>query len=182
VPGMLALGARQGSDADEMDAEHLALAEELMETCYRMYADQPTGLAPEIANLKLTGGSVYADEQATHNLLRPETVESLFILWRLTGKRRYRDWGWEIFSAIERHCKVAKGYSGINDVTASVPHHTGKMESFFTAETLKYLWLLFGDGSDVPLERYVFNTEAHPLLIHEDYEFGAVFGSAPDSD
>ena len=165
-----------------VDEEHMVLAEALMETCYRMYADQPTGLAPEIANLQRKGGSVHAEENARHNLLRPETVESLFILWRLTGNSRYRDWGWEIFSAIERHCKVSKGYSGIQDVTASVPRHTGKMESFFTAETLKYLYLLFGDGTDVPLERYVFNTEAHPLLIHEDYEFGAVFGSTLESD
>lgn len=31
-----------------------------------------------------------------HNLLRPETVESLFYLYRLTGDRKYQDWGWEI--------------------------------------------------------------------------------------
>ena len=33
------------------------------------------------------------------------------------------------------------------------------MESFFTAETLKYLYLLFGDGSQYPLDEYVLNTE-----------------------
>lgn len=54
------------------------------------------------------------------------------------------------------------------------------MESFFTAETLKYLWLLFGDGADLPLERYVFNTEAHPLNIHEQYRWGEKWGSLPE--
>ena len=49
------------------------------------------------------------------------------------------------------------------DVTVSPARHTGKMESFFTAETLKYLWLLFADSAFVPLDRWVFNTEAHPL-------------------
>ncbi len=35
--------------------------------------------------------------------------------------------------------------------------------SFFLAETLKYLLLLFGDDGVLPLTDYVFNTEAHPL-------------------
>ena len=54
------------------------------------------------------------------------------------------------------------------------------MESFFTAETLKYLWLLFGDGADVQLDRYVLNTEAHPLYIHDDYRWGRQWGSLPE--
>eukprot|EP00966_Prymnesium_polylepis_P288170 6655924-Prymnesium_polylepis.1 len=57
--------------------------------------------------------------------------------------------------------------------------HNGRMESFFTAETLKYLYLLFGDGADIPLDRYVLNTEAHPLEIHEDYQWGKQWGSLP---
>ena len=69
------------------------------------------------------------------------------------------------------------GYSGLKDVTRRAPVHSGKMESFFTAETLKYLYLLFGDSTSVPLEKYVFNTEAHPLEIHPDYRLGAVWGS-----
>ena len=28
-------------------------------------------------------------------ILRPETFESYFILWRLTHDQKYRDWGWE---------------------------------------------------------------------------------------
>jgi len=70
----------------------------------------------------------------------------------------------------------------VRDVTASAHKgvvYTGRMESFFTAETLKYLYLLFGDGTDVPLDRYVFNTEAHPLQIHPDYEWGRRWGSLP---
>lgn len=40
------------------------------------------------------------------------------------------------------------------------------MESFFLGETLKYLYLLFSeDPSLISLDRYVFNTEAHPLPI-----------------
>lgn len=40
------------------------------------------------------------------------------------------------------------------------------MESFFLGETLKYLYLLFSDDPNlISLDRYVFNTEAHPLPI-----------------
>ena len=44
-----------------------------------------------------------------HNLLRPETVESIFVLYRLTGKPEYRDMGWNIFQAFEKYSKVASG-------------------------------------------------------------------------
>ena len=53
------------------------------------------------------------------------------------------------------------------------------MESFFTAETLKYLYLLFGDGEQCKLDEVVFNTEAHPLQIHADYAWGQSYGSFP---
>lgn len=39
------------------------------------------------------------------------------------------------------------------------------MESFFIAETLKYLFLLFSDDDVLPLDEIVFNTEAHPFPI-----------------
>lgn len=39
------------------------------------------------------------------------------------------------------------------------------METFFLGETLKYLYLLFGESNILPLDKYVFNTEAHPLPI-----------------
>ena len=39
--------------------------------------------------------------------------------------------------------------------------------SFFLAETLKYLYLLFINEDPWPLDKYVFNTEAHPLPIFQ---------------
>ena len=41
-----------------------------------------------------------------HNLLRPEAMEAMFVLWRVTGKETYREWGWQMFQAFERNCKV----------------------------------------------------------------------------
>lgn len=40
-------------------------------------------------------------------LLRPEAVEAFFVLWRLTGNVRYREYGWGVFQAIEKWCKVS---------------------------------------------------------------------------
>ena len=58
-------------------------------------------------------------------------MESLFIAYRLTGDQKYRNWGWEIFSAIEEHCKVPEGgYAAILNVDAIPVEHEDKMETF----------------------------------------------------
>ncbi|EST04831.2 Glycoside hydrolase, family 47 [Kalmanozyma brasiliensis GHG001] len=100
------------------------------------------------------------------NILRPETVESLFIAFSLTGDEIYREWGWQIFQAFEKHCKVPSGgYSSIDDVDSKRPKQMDKMETFWLSETLKYLYLLFGDRDTLPLNKWVLNTEAHPLPV-----------------
>jgi mannosyl-oligosaccharide alpha-1,2-mannosidase len=38
-----------------------------------------------------------------------------------------------------------------------------KMESFWTAETLKYFYLIFSNPDMISLDDWVFNTEAHPF-------------------
>ncbi|KAM3610328.1 uncharacterized protein V6R79_002319 [Siganus canaliculatus] len=166
LPGTLALGAHNGLPADHMD-----LAKELMETCYQMYAQMETGLSPEIVHFNMHEGSIQdidvklADR---HNLLRPETVESLFYLYRFTKDHKYRDWGYEIFQHFNKYTKVSSGgYTSINNVRdPEYPSPRDKMESFFLGETLKYLYLLFSDDPNlISLDEYVFNTEAHPLPI-----------------
>ena len=67
--------------------------------------------------------------------------------------------------AIENHCRVANGYSGIKDVYASTVTHDDVQQSFFLAETLKYLYLLFSDEEFFSLDDWVLNTEAHPLPV-----------------
>ncbi|XP_052334588.1 endoplasmic reticulum mannosyl-oligosaccharide 1,2-alpha-mannosidase-like isoform X2 [Oncorhynchus keta] len=166
LPGTLALGAHHG-----LPAEHMELAKQLMETCYQMYAQMETGLSPEIVHFNMHEGSIgdvdvkLADR---HNLLRPETVESLFYLYRFTKDRKYRDWGWEILQNFNKYTKVSTGgYTSINNVRdPEYPSPRDKMESFFLGETLKYFYLLFSDDPELlSLDKYVFNTEAHPLPI-----------------
>eukprot|EP00795_Rhopilema_esculentum_P010888 gene10888-19715_t len=165
LPGVLALGFHNG-----LDVKHMNLAKELLETCNRMYTDMPTGLSPEIVyfNMDNSGSKDITVKPAdTHNLLRPETVESMFVLHSLTGDKKYQDQGWKIFQAFEKYTKIKDGgYSSINNVLSPhSPDYKDKMESFFLGETLKYLFLLFGDENQVSLDDYVFNTEAHPLPI-----------------
>ncbi|KAJ3274208.1 hypothetical protein HDV01_003281 [Terramyces sp. JEL0728] len=95
----------------------------------------------------------------THNLLRPETVESLFILYRVTGKSIYREWGYSIYKSFEKYCK--------NDVRIETPLFRDKMQTFFLGETLKYIYLLFSPDEYLPLDKFIFNTEAHPLPVFD---------------
>ncbi|EDQ92703.1 uncharacterized protein MONBRDRAFT_13888, partial [Monosiga brevicollis MX1] len=167
-PGMLALGYLHG-----MPREHLEQAKEVAKTCYDMYSTQPAKLAPEIVHFhdgrRHQSPSMYVKPADAHNLLRPETVESLFILWRVTKDPIYREWGWEIYKAFEEHCRVETGgYSSLTSVLTSKPAFRDKMESFFLGETLKYLYLLFEDDDNfLPLDQWVINTEAHPLPIFD---------------
>ena len=84
------------------------------------------------------------------------------------GDKMYQDWGWKIFQSIEKYAKIPTGgYSSIGNVLdPNNLQYKDKMESFFIGETLKYLFLLFDDSKTLlPLDKYVFNTEAHPLPI-----------------
>jgi len=57
-------------------------------------------------------------------------------------------------------------YSGVLDVRSYDTKYDNSMQSFFFAETLKYLYLLFSPDDVLPLDRYVFTTEAHPLGVY----------------
>ncbi|KAF9443158.1 glycoside hydrolase family 47 protein [Macrolepiota fuliginosa MF-IS2] len=99
--------------------------------------------------------------------LRPETIESFYILYKTTGNVKWRERGWEVFQAIQQFAKTKYGYASIASV--EIPPHRAldEMPSFFLAETLKYLYLLFDDTGLLPLDEWVFNTEAHPLPVFE---------------
>jgi len=229
LPGLLALGAHTlRKDADiasdptmmaELDLQMMA-AKGLARSCWLMYADQPSGLAPEevvferswkdqvesqgeahmpwmyaFERWKLTGGSrggaseppgIGDGDQAAQPmpdastdakdyfvltskyLLRPETIESLYVLYRTTGEPIWRERAWDIFLAIEKHCRQRSGYAsvlGVDRRQPDKPTPLDEMPSYALAETWKYLYLLFLDHDPLPMDKYVFNTEAHPFPI-----------------
>ncbi|USP73594.1 glycoside hydrolase family 47 protein [Curvularia clavata] len=111
-------------------------------------------------------------------LLRPEAIESVFIMYRITGDRSYLDSAWSMFNAIVAATKTPYAYGQVKDVTFSassssrtsgeIPYTRednieDKMESFWTAETLKYFYLIFSPRDMISLDEWVFNTEAHPF-------------------
>ena len=168
--GMLALGAYNDPDGFESPRAQrdFKTAKALTYTCYQMHARTDTGLAGNNVIFEPDADFRYAEGDQTHQL-RPEFVESLYILYYITGDPMYRDWGCEYFEAVEKYSKVEHGYTSVHGVHSISPWNEDVMETFFLGETLKYLYLLFGGdkGNDL-LEKYVLNTEAHPLGLLKD--------------
>jgi hypothetical protein len=129
---MLTLGAHGKSIAQD-----IALAQQLAETCVNLYLQQPTKLGPERVRFNFNkaanddaSSSSPSSDRSTYSvvsakyLLRPETIESLFYLWRKTHNEIYRDWGWQILLAIEEHCKTPIAYSGMYTCQQHTHTHT----------------------------------------------------------
>lgn len=75
-------------------------------------------------------------------ILRPETVESIFLAYRLTGKSRYRKLGWQIFQSIQKHCRLeGGGYASILNVDDANTQKDDKMETFWLVRP--FLGVLF---------------------------------------
>ncbi|XP_065433221.1 mannosyl-oligosaccharide 1,2-alpha-mannosidase IC isoform X2 [Chrysemys picta bellii] len=162
--GMIALGAEQA--AEEKKQHYLDLAAEITHTCHESYARSDTKLGPEAFRFDSGTEAMATRLSERYYILRPEVVESYMYMWRLTHDPKYRQWGWEVVKALEKYCRVEAGFSGIRDVYTTTPNHDNMQQSFFLAETLKYLYLLFCDDDVLSLEDWVFNTEAHPLPVN----------------
>jgi len=161
VGGMFVLGAPFAADP----IEHLKIGKGIGETCYQMYAKMGSGLAPE--NSDFNSGELRAG--STYNIQRPETVETFFYLWRATKDPIWREHGWKVLQAFNKCCKIESGgYVGVRDVRSEHPPKDDTQQTFWLAETLKYLYLLFSEDELIPLDKYVFNTEAHPLKVWKD--------------
>ncbi|XP_029487165.1 mannosyl-oligosaccharide 1,2-alpha-mannosidase IA [Oncorhynchus nerka] len=161
--GMIALGA-DGAPEDKT-GHQMEQASEIARTCHESYARTTLKLGPEA--FRFDGGveAIATRQNEKYFILRPEVIETYMYMWRFTHDPKYREWGWEAVQALEKHCRVEGGYSGVRDVYASSPNHDDVQQSFYLAETLKYLYLLFSDDDHLPLEHWVFNTEAHPLPV-----------------
>lgn len=160
--GMFALGA----DGSRNKAGHyLELGAEIARTCHESYDRTALKLGPESFKFDGAVEAVAVRQAEKYYILRPEVIETYWYLWRFTHDPRYRQWGWEAALAIEKYCRVSGGFSGVKDVYSSTPAHDDVQQSFFLAETLKYLYLLFSGDDLLPLDHWVFNTEAHPLPV-----------------
>lgn len=169
APGMFAFGASNWPyPSDQGKKEMWDWAVDTADTCFRMYWDSPTGLGCESVSVKETpirpyGGNYY--------ILRPEVLESVFYVHRLSGGAdgRYRRWARYTVAALEKHCRMdTGGYTGLQDVSQDPNgwiQRGDNQETFFLAELIKYLYLIFAGSEELDLTQYVFNTEAHPLPV-----------------
>ncbi|KAK9774250.1 putative Glycoside hydrolase [Seiridium cardinale] len=96
-------------------------------------------------------------------ILRPEAIESVFLMYRMTGDAVWMDKAWDMFIAIEKYTHTSVAAASLDDVTREKPYQMDSMESFWLAETLKYFYLVFSEWDVVDLDKWVLNTEAHPL-------------------
>lgn len=124
-----------------------------------------------ISDRKLPKG--FADIDDRRYILRPEAIESVFILYRVTGDRSYLEDAWDMFNAIQAITETQYGNAAVSDITGisydgdglekGLPPKQDRMESFWLAETLKYFYLLYSEPDLISLDEFVLNTEAHPL-------------------
>ncbi|KAI9887299.1 MAG: mannosyl-oligosaccharide alpha-1,2-mannosidase [Watsoniomyces obsoletus] len=184
----------------QKQTEEMQLARQLMQTCWGMYEATETGLAAEITYFNIYDPPLMEADHVrplehlssakdakwkedyviksldTHNLQRPETVESLFYLWRITGDEKYRHWGWEMFESFMKQTIVedGRGFTSLDNVNEIPPPKRDNMESFWLAETLKYFYLLFSPNDLLPLDQVIINTEAH---FFPRFELGKLFST-----
>lgn len=153
--------ARTQPGWDAKKEEQIQLARDLTKTCWGMYAVTQTGLAPEIvwfnaeeSDLQPKPGNRPAGHATdslskwkedfiikppdAHNLQRPETAESLLMMWRITEDPLYREWGWKMFEAFEKYTNLGddKGYTSLADVNQVPPPSRDNMESFWLVSRL----------------------------------------------
>ena len=114
-----------------------------------------------IKQKKLSPG--FTDIGDPRYILRPEAIESIFILYRITGDIELRNEAWKMFESIQKATKTDIANAAIKDVRYSPPTQDDRMESFWLAETLKYFYLIYSEWHVLNLDEWVFNTEAHPL-------------------
>ena len=140
-PGLLAL------DGD------LNRARALQDSMFKMW--QIHGIEPEVFNYK-AGKVEYAGYP-----LRPEIVESAYVLYQYTKDPKYLAMGKRMFEDLVKHCRTDDAYAGLKSVVTK--EKADYMHSFALAETFKYFYLLFADEKTLNFKSVVFNTEAHPI-------------------
>lgn len=125
----------------------------LEESCFRMWMLR--GIEPEVLDYRTM------EIKQPGYQLRPEIIESAYYLHHATHDDRYLTMGKTFFDAIVARCRTDAGYTTLKSVVTM--EKSDLMPSYFLAETLKYLYLLFAPDSVLDLDKVVFNTEAHPL-------------------
>ncbi len=95
--------------------------------------------------------------------LGPEAIESVFVLYRITGRPELLESAWDMFTAITRTWGALNNTSLEPDSTRRTPQAADLLAPSWMGATLKYFYLIFGDPALASLDDFVFNAEAHLL-------------------
>jgi len=106
-------GLAAHNEKDKNSARWMDIAAGITNTCHESYDRTDTKLGPEAFRFSNAMEARALKQNERYYILRPETFEAYFIMWRLTHDQKYRDWGWEAIQALDIHCKVDGGYTGI---------------------------------------------------------------------
>ena len=96
-------------------------------------------------------------------LLRPELIESTMYMYQLTGDSSWLIAVAGILEDLEANTRTECGYATFSNMKTSTMEDS--MPSFFLAETLKYLFLVFDDDNFIHQSEHVFTTEGHPVSV-----------------
>jgi mannosidase alpha-like ER degradation enhancer 2 len=142
-------------------AGHVSEAKETLASMHSVW--RKFGLIPEGFNFQL--GAIQNGQQGYP--LRPELAESIYHLYRATRDPIYLFMGRDIVYSLNNITRVKCGFANVANVADRTL--TDRMESFFLAETIKYLYLLFDDENFVNQNPYTFNTEGHLIPLRKEY-------------
>lgn len=142
VGGMFGLGGRLFENKTQV-----TIGEKLARGCGYAYGAFPTGVMPEIFGMmacerrdicawnqpewekhgdeKLPKG--FTSARDARYLLRPEAIESIFILYRITADSDLQDLAWQMFESIMKSTTTQYANSAISDVRAE--GETNKVDS-----------------------------------------------------
>ncbi|CAM1500943.1 Fc.00g101050.m01.CDS01 [Cosmosporella sp. VM-42] len=176
--GMYALAGKLLKRDDFVD-----IGSRLTAGCVFGYDSFPTNIMPEISQLvpceKLDGPCPYDETKISKHqsdlpdgfarvrdpryLLRPEAIESVFYMWRITGDQEWREAAWRMWEGIAKEAETEMAFAAVGDVRHHASTQADSMETFWLGETTKYFYLIFDDDNVINLDDWVLNTEAHPL-------------------
>jgi mannosyl-oligosaccharide alpha-1,2-mannosidase len=125
--GMYGLAGRLLDREDYVD-----VARRFTNGCVWAYDAFPTGIMPEKAQMVACRDSNCAYRPIATGedvppgfvriidrryLLRPEAIESVFYMWRITGDQAWRDAAWRMWEAIMKETETEIAFASIEDVT-----------------------------------------------------------------
>lgn len=120
--------------------DYVDIGEKIARGCAWAYKTFPTGIMPEIGNVipctreklepcewddvrwEKEGNKFphkgFRDVLDPRYMLRPEAIESIFYMYRITGNTEFQDIAWTMFQAIQTATETTLAYSAISSVTA----------------------------------------------------------------